>query len=75
MASTTSTRMWRTLRSAGRPWPVLSDDPVVDYQIMEAVALKVAQEDEKLREEAEKAAEKKKWKEDKSDLLNATGQG
>lgn len=67
--------MWRVLRQAGRPWPVLSDDPVVDFQIMEAVAYKTAQEDEELRKAAEKKTEQKRWKEDKSDLLRATGQG
>lgn len=42
---------------------------------MEAVAYKTAQEDEELRKAAEKKTEQKRWKEDKSDLLRATGQG
>jgi len=38
--------MWRVCREAGRPWPILDDDPVVDYMVMEAVALRVQREDD-----------------------------
>ena len=41
-----SSRMWRIHKAAGRTWPSVSDDDVVDYLVMEAVALKVAKEDE-----------------------------
>jgi hypothetical protein len=43
---------------------VISPDPVIDFMIMEAVALKVAKEDR----EAEKQQEKKKFKKDFSSL-------
>lgn len=47
--------MWRVCKEAGRSWPVIcDDDDVVDYMIMEAVALKVAQADEQAREEAKR---------------------
>jgi hypothetical protein len=65
--------MWRVLKESRRPWPVLSDDPVTDYKIMEAVAAKVAEEDQELREKAEKEAKVKRWKEDKSDLMKHAG--
>lgn len=57
-------------RAAKRPWPQLSDDPVIDYLIMEALATKDAKEEEKQRKEMEK----KKWQADKSDLWKAVGQ-
>lgn len=47
--------MWRVTKEAGRPWPVLSEDPVLDYMVMEAVAIKVRREEEKAqREQARK---------------------
>jgi len=62
------------LRAAGRPWPKLSDDPVIDYMIMEAVLIKVQQEDIKLRKEAERDAAKKQWQSNVDDLKNELGQ-
>jgi hypothetical protein len=56
--------MWRTCKEAGRPWPVLDDDPLIDYMIMEAVAVKAAKEEAK----AQKEEEQKAWKKDKSGL-------
>ena len=46
----------------------MSGDDVLDYMLMEAVATKVAVEDKQAQEEAEKAAKKKEWKEDTSEL-------
>lgn len=57
--------MWRVCKEAGRPWPVLCDDDVIDYMVMEAVALKVRKEEEKDR----KAAEQKAWKEEQKQRL------
>lgn len=49
--------MWRICREANRPWPVIcEEDPVVDYMVMEAVALKVRKLDEDARKEAERHA-------------------
>lgn len=56
--------MWRVHKEAGRPWPQLSDDLVVDYMVMEAVALRVRQEDE----EAEKKRKRDEWKKDTKHL-------
>lgn len=56
------------MRAAGRPWPKLSDDPVIDYMIMEAVLVKVKKEDAKLQKEAEREAVKNKWQKDRQDL-------
>jgi hypothetical protein len=50
--------MWRVHRDAGRPWPTISDDPVIDYMVMEAVALRVREEDRA----AEKKRERDEWK-------------
>jgi hypothetical protein len=41
---------------------------VIDYMVMEAVAVKVSREDEKRAKEEEAAAKKKEWKKDKSEL-------
>lgn len=51
-------------KEAGRPWPTLSSDDVVDYQIMESVALKVAKEDA----DAQKKREREEWKKDTEGL-------
>lgn len=50
--------MWRVHRAANRPWPILSDDPIVDYMVMEAVFLRVQQEEA----DAEKERARKDWK-------------
>lgn len=56
--------MWRVCKQAGRPWPTLSSDDVVDYAIMESIALKVAKEDVN----AQKTAEREDWKKDTEGL-------
>lgn len=55
--------MWRVYKEAGRPWPTVSEDDVIDYMVMEAVALKVRKEDEAARKEAERQEWKKQQKE------------
>jgi hypothetical protein len=57
--------MWRVCKEAGRPWPILSDDSVIDYMVMEAVALKVRKADEK----AQKEAEREQWKKEQKERL------
>jgi hypothetical protein len=58
--------MWRVCKEAGRPWPVIcADDPVIDYMIMEAVALKVRKQDR----EAEKTREREDFKRQKQQEL------
>ena len=58
--------MWRVCKEAGRPWPVIcEDDPVLDYMIMEAVALKIRKQDR----EAEKEQERKDFKKQKQQEL------
>lgn len=61
--------MWKVYQDSGRPWPTLCEDDLIDYMIMEAVFIKARKEES----EAEKAAEKKEWKSDKSgfDALRA----
>jgi hypothetical protein len=61
--------MWRTCKEGGRPWPVISDDPVIDYMVMEAVAVKVSREDKEAMKKAEDAAKRKKFKEDREGLM------
>lgn len=46
--------MWRVCKDAGRPWPVLCDDDVIDYMVMEAVAIKVRKAEEKAAKDAER---------------------
>lgn len=64
MASTHSTRFWRVHKEAGRPIPLFSDDDVLDYMVLEAIALKVKHEDAQV----DKKVEKKQWKKDTSNL-------
>lgn len=64
MGSTASTRLWRVCKAAGRPWPQISEDPVIDYMIMEAVALRVQMEDSDALEEQKR----KDWMKDRSHL-------
>lgn len=52
-------------RAAGRPFPTLSDDPVIDYLVMEAVALKVTKEDAEAEKEAEKRSKHEQFKKGK----------
>lgn len=64
MASESSTRLWRVYKASGRPWPVVCDDDVIDYMVMEAVAVKAGKEDEKEREKQKRES----WKENKDHL-------
>lgn len=60
MASESSIRLWRVHKEAGRPWPIICpEDDVIDYMVMEAVALRVQKADEKAQKE-QKIAEWKK---------------
>jgi hypothetical protein len=61
--------MWRTYKEAGRPWPVLDDDPIIDYMIMEAVYLKVLREERDAQKEAEEREVKERWKQEAQDRL------
>ncbi len=55
-------------KEAGRPWPVICpEDDVIDYMVMEAVAIRVQREDEQAR----KDHERKEWKKQSSDALRA----
>jgi hypothetical protein len=56
--------MWRAHKASGRPWPILSEDEVLDYLILEAVAVKASKEDA----EAVKQTEVERWKRDTSQL-------
>lgn len=52
-------RIWRVSKEAGRPFPVLSDDDVIDYQIIEALAAKARKEEKEARDKQEREAFKK----------------
>ena len=69
MASESSIRLWRVHREAGRPWPtVCPDDDVIDYMVMEAVAIRVRKRDEEDHKAAEEKAARDKFKEDRDNL-------
>lgn len=71
MASTTAIRIWRVNNDAGRPWPVLiPEDDFLDYMVMEAVALRVRNEDRKAEREQRIAEWKKEEQKRLSDLVN-----
>lgn len=57
MASSTSTRIWRVHKAAGRPFPKLVEDDVLDYLLIEAISIKASQEEAKAHKEATKKAE------------------
>jgi hypothetical protein len=70
VGSSLASRLWRTSKEGGRPFPRLTEDDVVDFIIMEAVGLKVAHEDQEYRKEQEK----KDWQErERKRLLEAQG--
>lgn len=52
-------------REAGRPIPPLHDDPVIDYMIIEAIAIKIRKEDKA----AEKQQTRRNWQHERSDAL------
>lgn len=55
-------------KEAGRSWPVICpEDDVIDYMVMEAVAIRVQREDEQARKEHER----NEWKKQSSDALRA----
>jgi hypothetical protein len=62
--SDSAQRIWRVCKEAGREVPKFSEDDVIDYMVLEAVALKVW----KQQEEASKKKEKSDWKNDKEAL-------
>jgi hypothetical protein len=69
VASESSTRLWRVYKEAGRPWPTFCpEDDVVDYMVMEAVAIKASKEDQEAQKKAQKEKEKEAWKQDFSEL-------
>lgn len=57
-------RLWRTSKEAGRPFPVLDDDDVIDFMITEAVAARIYKEEHEGRKEEKVKA----WKKDKAGL-------
>ena len=61
--------MWAVCKATGRAWPKLSDDDVIDFMIMEAVALK----SDKADQEQAKKKEVTDWKRDKSGLDKLRG--
>lgn len=70
MESSASTRIWRTIKGAGRPIPRWSDDDYIDYCVTEAIYLKVAKEDKEAREKAEEESKVEQWKADRKDGLH-----
>lgn len=62
-------RTWRVHKAARRPYPKVSDDEVVDYLVIEALALKAGKE----RQEAEEEAKKQAWKNQTDELRNRVG--
>lgn len=72
--SPTSSRIWRVAKAAGREFPTLVEDDVLDYLITEAVYLKVAHQDEEFRKQAEDESKRKQWKQESvSDLEKFRG--
>lgn len=51
-------RLWRVCKEANRPFPSVSPDDVIDYMVMEALAVK----DQEEQQEAQKKAERDAWR-------------
>lgn len=62
-------RTWRVHKAAGRPYPKVCADEVVDYLVIEALALKAGKE----REDAEVEAKKQAWKSQTDELRKRAG--
>ena len=58
VGSSLSTRLFRTLKEAGRTLPEFSDDDVLDYMVVEAVVMKAREEEA----EEKKKAERRAWR-------------
>jgi hypothetical protein len=56
--------MWRACNAAGRPWPILDEDDVIDYMVLEAVAAKAT----KMEQDAQEKQKREAWKKDTSNL-------
>lgn len=64
VASKSASRLWHVCKEAGRSWPQLDDDDVIDFMIMEAVALSVAKETKEVKKQEERTS----WRNDKEGL-------
>lgn len=62
VSSPASTRIFRTLKEAGRPMPEFSEDPVVDFAVLEAVVTKAVLEDREATKENEAAKEREAFR-------------
>ncbi len=59
--------MWRVSKEAGRPFPRVSDDDVIDFMVTEAVAVKIAT----LAEVEQDNKKRKDWRSDRQTLKEA----
>lgn len=57
--STASDRFWEAHKDAGRPIPPFSDDDVVDFMVMEALAVKRREAKREAQEKHERAQKRK----------------
>lgn len=64
MESSAATRVWRVCKAAGRSFPRVSDDDVIDFLVTEAVYVKASREDQ----EAAKQQGVENWKQGHNDL-------
>ena len=64
VASPSSIRLWRVCKAAGRPWPVLDPDDVIDFMVMEAVEVNVLKDDQKRAKKQEREEWKRRAKEE-----------
>lgn len=74
MASPLATRIWISHTESGRPFPVFSQDDVLDYMVMEAVTLKALTQRREAQEKQEKHQERDSWK-NKTDELRKRIEG
>lgn len=60
--SPASTRYLATCKAAGRPLPAFSADDALDYMVMEALVLKLGEEEQEARKKAADEAERERFR-------------
>lgn len=69
MASPLATRIWAINKEAGRPFPRVSSDDVIDYMVIEALALSAMQD----RKKGEDDRVKREWQAKTDELRKRVG--
>ena len=64
-------RLWLASKAAGRPFPPLTADEVLDFMIVEALTLK----EHELAQEGQEAKQRESWRKGHAELAKKAAQG